>query len=129
MTIFSSTRNVSNELCLCAECRHSPPHSSHATLQACARLSSVICPNVLTHLANPALDLEDGLVGRGAQIKEAVVESVVLAHRCHELTLLCGCFHLRFTVRSFEKVVNLSDSSYVGLVRTVYIRRVEPYLW
>jgi hypothetical protein len=26
-------------------------------------------------------------------------------------------------------VVNLSDSSYVGLVRTVYIRRVEPYLW
>ncbi len=41
-----------------------------------------------THLAHGALHAEDGLVGRGAQVQEAVVQADVLAHGDQHLVAL-----------------------------------------
>ena len=74
------------------------------TLSTFTRLHTTGSPNTITtHLSDAALDLEDRLVGRCAQVQEAAVESVVLADSGKQLALLCSSLDLSLTVMRSNK--------------------------
>jgi len=89
-------------------------------MYACVSLNKH--PSPPTHLADPALDFKDSLVGRRAEVKKSVVQAVVLAHSGHQLPLLCSSFDFCFTTRAVDD----ADCMSVPIrIRHWYIATIE----